>query len=135
MSQTCRCCRHERREELDRNLVNGVPHRTIADRYQVSTTSVSRHREHVRDLLEVDQVERMAQLTAMVEQLRERVLAMLDQAERTNDLRAGAALAREVRSCIEVLARFHVDHSVEERLRRLEVLAEEQSQTGWRRTA
>lgn len=131
---TCRCCNHPQRAALDGDLVAGVPHRTIADRYGVSTTSLSRHRSHVADLVAADRSSRMAELTAAVEELRQKALALLEQAEVAGDLRAACSLIREARASVEVLHKFYVDGDLEARLQRIEELVAERGE-GWRRSA
>ena len=48
MPQTCTICRHERREEIDRALVDGESFRNIAKRTGTSTTALHRHKtQHI----------------------------------------------------------------------------------------
>jgi hypothetical protein len=45
MTMTCRTCRSEMREDVDIALINGEPLRNIAERADLSLTSVFRHKE------------------------------------------------------------------------------------------
>jgi len=48
MPQTCTVCRHERRDEIDRALLEGEPFRNIAKRTGTSTTALHRHKiQHI----------------------------------------------------------------------------------------
>lgn len=47
MPRTCLACRHAEREAIDRDLLAGVPKRSIAARYGLSEGSAQRHRAHV----------------------------------------------------------------------------------------
>lgn len=48
MPQTCTICRHERRDEIDRALLDGEPFRNIAKRTGTSTTALHRHKtQHI----------------------------------------------------------------------------------------
>jgi len=47
MSQHCTACRNPRREEIDRAILEGIPYRTIAARFDLSLGTISRHREHL----------------------------------------------------------------------------------------
>jgi hypothetical protein len=45
MTMTCRTCRSKNRDEIDLDLVSGESLRTIADRSNISKTSLIRHRD------------------------------------------------------------------------------------------
>jgi hypothetical protein len=45
--RTCLACRHPDREAIDRDLLAGVPKRSIAARYGLSEGSAQRHRAHL----------------------------------------------------------------------------------------
>lgn len=47
MPRTCLACRHPDREAIDRDLLAGVPKRSIAARYGLSEGSAQRHRAHI----------------------------------------------------------------------------------------
>jgi hypothetical protein len=47
----CRPCVHPNRDQIDRQLVDGIPYRTIGARFDVSLGSLSRHKAHVVQLL------------------------------------------------------------------------------------
>ena len=43
---TCKTCRHPGRDDIDQALVSGEPHRSIAEQYGLSESSVFRHQEN-----------------------------------------------------------------------------------------
>jgi len=52
MPQTCAICRHEKRTEIEKALLNEQPLRKIAEQTGTSTTALHRHRkEHIAETL------------------------------------------------------------------------------------
>src|SRR5215470_17158581 len=52
MPQTCKICRHDRRNEIDEALLNSEPLRNIAERTGTSATALFRHKkEHIARVL------------------------------------------------------------------------------------
>lgn len=49
MTRTCLACRHPDRDAIDRDLLAGVPKRSIAARYGLSAGSAQRHRAHLSE--------------------------------------------------------------------------------------
>ncbi len=48
MPRPCLVRRHQHREDIDKDLVAGIPCRHIASRYGMSTTSLQRHKSTCR---------------------------------------------------------------------------------------
>lgn len=46
MAQACTVCRHPQRPEIERAIVNRIAYRKIAELFQTSLASLSRHKEH-----------------------------------------------------------------------------------------
>ena len=104
MSRPCLCCVSPARNDIDAAILGGEPERTIADRFNVSRSSVHRHKDHppaplpkeaplrkIREVLTIQERE-----AALVE----RIDRALDRAEGNGDLRALAPLLREAREMI-----------------------------------
>jgi transposase len=101
--RTCSVCRHERRKEINFQLVAGTPYRDIAERFGVTKSSLSRHAaEHLPKALERQkrrQEEGEAQsLLVRLQQLSAEVRAILETADPDPEiaLRAVARLERHL---------------------------------------
>ena len=109
MPRTCTICRHDERQQLDRELVQRTPYRHIAARYEVSTGALQRHaREHLPELLakgrEAEQMAEADKLLTNILALQARTLLMLQEAEKSGDLRIALVAVREARNNIALLA-------------------------------
>src|SRR5438105_2142582 len=108
MPRTCTVCTHPDREAIDREIVERVPSRTIASRYQLDRSAILRHKDaHVSASL-VRVVERRdaraaETLADRVESLYVRASAILDRAE-SDHVALGAI--RELRGVIELLGKI-----------------------------
>ncbi len=111
MPQPCSICIHPEREQIDRDLLAGVPLRNIAERCSVSVTALHRHKGggHIARVLtqarEVEEIARADTLLDQVHDLLNRASAITDQAEKAGDLRTALQGIREVRGVLELLAR------------------------------
>jgi hypothetical protein len=47
MPKPCSVCIHNRREDIDRALLAGVPYRTLANQYALSASALCRHMRHL----------------------------------------------------------------------------------------
>jgi hypothetical protein len=52
MSRPCTICQHSMRPQIERALFNGTAYRQIAEQFAVSAAGVTRHVEHIRELLQ-----------------------------------------------------------------------------------
>jgi len=77
MPRKCTVCEHEKVEEINRLLLEGVSLRNIAKQYFVSAASLHRHK-----------------------------LSILAKAEQAGDLRTALQGVREAKGCLELLARL-----------------------------
>lgn len=116
MPQVCTICSHEDRREIDRALVGGTAKRRIAADFSVSESAVWRHfREHLPELLsrayEAEQTAEADKLLTDIRRLQAKTLLMLQEAEKSGDLRTALAAVREARNNIALLAelRGHLD--------------------------
>ena len=111
VGRTCTVCRHADRRTVDAAIASGTPYRRIAAQYELKAAAVGRHaKAHLPLTLAraVDAQEAAAggALLERVLDLERRATALLDAAE-ADPARADVALRaiREVRGCIELLAR------------------------------
>jgi hypothetical protein len=91
--------------------VAAEPFRVVANRTGLSDTALFRHKtNHIPASLtsasRAVEISRADDLLAQVHDLRERAKALLDTAEAAGDLKIALHGIREVRSCIELLARL-----------------------------
>src|SRR5579864_4085383 len=71
MPRTCTICRHERCQEIDRALVAGESYRHIAARYDTSTGTLQRHKEHLPGkLVKAHEAREVAQADSLLDQVR-----------------------------------------------------------------
>ena len=109
MPQVCTICSHEDRREIDRALVGGTAKRRIAADFSVSESALWRHfREHLPELLsrayEAEQTAEADKLLTDIRKIQARTLLMLQEAEKSGDLRTALAAVREARNNIALLA-------------------------------
>jgi exonuclease VII large subunit len=113
MPRTCTVCTHPQRDEIDRQLLDGIALRNIAKRYSLSTASLFRHNKHIAktlsnarqeaDILRADGLmEHLNHLTAEAERLKQK-------AEKRKDYRTALAGVREQSRLLEIGARLAVD--------------------------
>lgn len=106
MPRTCTLCRHSRRQEIDEALVTGESYRHIASRFDTSTAALQRHREHLGKAIAKAEARREETLIDQIERYRSRLETSLAGAESGEDWRAVAALVREIRGFLELVARL-----------------------------
>ena len=107
MARTCTICRHTQRNEIDRALVAGEPYRSVAQRFEASAPAVYRHqRGHlVKAMVKAHDAREVAHgdsLVAQLQDLQQRALGILTEAERSGDHRTALAAIRESRGCLEL---------------------------------
>lgn len=108
MPRTCTICGHPQRPEIDRALVEGLPFRHIASRFDTSTAALQRHKAdhlpgHVAKAQEAKQVADADDLLLQLKALRNKAISILQKAEKAGDFRTALMGIREARGCIEVL--------------------------------
>jgi hypothetical protein len=105
----CATCSHAEREAIDRALAAGNPSlRQLAARYGISTSALHRHRsKHLPGaLVEVAPAEGADSALARLEVLIPRVEKTLRRAERDGKATQVVTAARELRQCLELVARL-----------------------------
>ena len=111
MPRRCTVCEHEKVEEINRLLLEGVSLRDLAGRYSVSKTALHRHKEsHLPAKLvkarEAREIAKADSLLDQVTELRDKALSILTKAEKAGDLRTALQGIKEARGCLELLAKL-----------------------------
>ena len=111
MPRKCTVCEHEKVEEINRLLLEGVSLRDIAGRYSVSKTALHRHKKgHLpAKLVKAQEAREIAKADSLLDQvteLRDKALSILDKAEQAGDLRTALQGVREAKGCLELLAKL-----------------------------
>jgi hypothetical protein len=110
MSAVCRVCIHPDRARIDEAIVAREPHRSIASRFNLKPSSVSRHkRNHLaRALIRAREAQEAAHgesLLGQVKDLASRAIGILNEAEGSGDGRTALLAIREARGCLELLGK------------------------------
>jgi hypothetical protein len=111
MPRRCTVCDHPERQLIDEALVTGAPYRSVAKRFELSESSVYRHKtEHLpAHLLKAREVEEVAQADDLLEQVRNlqaHALDILERAENSGDLRTALAAISQARGNLELLGKL-----------------------------
>ncbi len=111
MPRRCTVCTHDKRDEIDQALVARQPFRAIARQHGVSKDALVRHSDdHLPAALvraqEATEAAQADALLALVCDLRDRAIGILDTAEAEEDLKAAISAIREARGCVELLAKL-----------------------------
>jgi hypothetical protein len=108
----CLVCQHPQSQDISADLLKRIPYRTIASRYSVSRSALSRHvTEHIPKALRLQAARERVQMDpepvlVQMRKLNLRALAVLQQAEDAKD-RPGVLLAvRECRRNLELIAKL-----------------------------
>ncbi len=110
MPRHCTICEHPKKEEIDRQIVNGNTFRNIAKLFSLSAAAVYRHKEHVsRVLVNAKKAKEIAHADGLLEQVEDlqlRAMNILTKAEAKEDFRAATSAIREARGCLELFAKL-----------------------------
>lgn len=116
MSRVCTICSSPRRDRIDSELAGGESPAGIARRHRLSEDALRRHKtNHLSPALAKVAVERYGNETARtafesvvdrVESLVVRLEVLLSIAEEKKALTGGSNVARELRQCLELIARL-----------------------------
>ncbi len=107
----CKACAHRQRADIDRELVEGSSLRDVAGQYNLSKSSLERHKAaHLPSTLtmahEAAEASRADELLAEVEGLRAKAYNLLLAAEAKADLKTALLGVRETRGCLELLGKL-----------------------------
>jgi hypothetical protein len=91
----CKYCFHPRRDEIDRQYVAGTPLRTIIHSFGGSLGTASRHREHVKEIIQArtqeERAEHGSSLLDRVERLAAKAEKIVDIAEAEKNYRGATS--------------------------------------------
>ena len=111
MPRRCTVCDHSEKHSIDQMLVSSAPYRSVAKQFEVSESSVYRHKtEHLpAQLLKAREAEEVAQAEDLLEQVRNlqaHALHILECAEQAGDLRNALAAISQARDNLELLGKL-----------------------------
>jgi len=110
MPRTCTICAHNRRTEIDRDLLAGRSLRNVAQRCSVSTTALFRHQKHISaTLVKAKEASEIARADSLLDQLRNlttEAQSLKRKAEQGGDYRTALAAVRELCRLIELMAKL-----------------------------
>lgn len=110
MGRACSVCLHEKRDEIDQELIKGTSYRNIMKQYGLSLGAVSRHyRNHLPESLTkahaVKEVASADKLLARIEDLTTEAEGLLDYGKTKKEGRDWKAGIEELRKCLELFAK------------------------------
>jgi hypothetical protein len=110
MTRSCLVCSHPDAVEINEALiVEGVPNRRVAARYELSETTVRRHREHIPELLveasNHESIYGAEEILGKIEDLQRETLEQLEGAKGEDDRRLVLHAIREARHNLELVAK------------------------------
>ncbi len=112
MTRTCTVCNHPDIKAIDVALVAGVGVRDVASRFvPLKRSSIQRHKEaHLpKTLTKAKEAKTVAQaddLLSQVRAIRGKAKALTEKAEADGDYKTALAGCRELRGCIELMAKL-----------------------------
>jgi hypothetical protein len=105
----CRACHHPDRDKVDADLVAGVPVRQIHALTGLSLGGLTRHKEHVREIIRERQPSERAELAVSLVSRVERVIneaeTILSTAKACGDLKAAVAALNANLKALEMIGR------------------------------
>lgn len=106
----CKPCTHAQRDRIDADLIHGRPLRTMVAEYGCSLGSLSRHRQHVRELIREhisgEREERGGALVNRVEQVLARAKELVETAMTQKNVRAANGSLRTILACLELIGKL-----------------------------
>lgn len=111
----CKVCNHPDVDRIEMLLHSGTPVRAIARQFNVSRSSLSRHRNHMNHRIVAIEVQRRelesvpfpdASIVRRADILVMEAWKLYEEARRMENLAAEVACLREVRACLETQARI-----------------------------
>jgi hypothetical protein len=115
MVMTCSICNHDKRNDIDAAIINGVAQRAIADSFRVSPSAVGRHKAHIKELIESNEDLQADKLAQEIKELQKITIDILEDAMAIKDKRSSLQAIREARSNIELIAKL--SGAIDERIK------------------
>jgi hypothetical protein len=108
--KSCGICSHPERARIDACLVDGGSLRTISGQFGTSRSALDRHRKHLAPALTLakhaEEVAEATTLLSRVEKLMSRCEAIADKATDARHWPGAIGALREMRGCLELLAKL-----------------------------
>lgn len=124
MPRKCSVCKHENVDEINKQLLEGVPLRDIAGHFGVSRAALTRHKAHIPEkLLKAHEIEEQASaenLLGELLKLKSKAEGILDAAENKGDLKTALTALKEVRDTLRLLFEVADYKKLDERITALE---------------
>jgi hypothetical protein len=111
MSRVCTVCQHPAKAAIDQALINRTPLRDVAAQYQLTDSSVARHKaSHLPRALTQAQEEHEAaradDLLGEARKVKDITMALLGRAVQAGDLRTALVAVREARGNLELIGKL-----------------------------
>jgi len=110
MPKACGVCLHPNRESIDTAMVRNRPLRTIEGQFGVSRSALSRHRGHIEEAItkavEATEGTKAVSLLDRLESLITDCKSIALKASQARQWASAVSAAREIRGCIELLAKL-----------------------------
>ncbi len=110
MSRKCKACSHKKRKEIDRDLVDSVPYRTITKKYDITRQSLIRHKDNhlPAELVKAKEVKEVIQAGDLLDRLVGLQLEardILDKVKKSESYTTALAAIRELSRLMEIEAK------------------------------
>jgi transposase-like protein len=107
----CKVCRHKRRKQIDKALVDGASLRDIARQFSLKAAALHRHSaKHLPALLakakDAAKISEANSLLERIERIIRRCEAVSAKAEKAKDWAPAVSALGQIRSCVELLAKL-----------------------------
>ncbi|MDO4356535.1 MAG: hypothetical protein Q4E13_08510 [Clostridia bacterium] len=110
MAKTCSVCAHEQSEQITSELVNGVPLRTLAEKYGLSVGALHRHKQHIVAQMansgDVGELQEPGTVLKRIADLDERADRLYREAVKNKDLLNATRALKELREIISLYAKL-----------------------------
>jgi hypothetical protein len=106
----CSLCNHPKRAKIDEAIITGSSNRAVEGQWAVARSSVQRHRAHIGPhLVKAAERREVKQATSLLDHvlaIMERCERIAAEAEREKDWLPALGASRELRGCLELLAKM-----------------------------
>jgi hypothetical protein len=111
VARNCTICRHAKRHEIDRALVEGVPTLQVADQYKLARSSVRRHQaSHLGEKMakaaksrEVREVVEAVKLVVVAREMLAKLQSLANDAEKDKDIRGAVSAIGKIPDFLRIL--------------------------------
>ena len=112
MSRPCSCCVSPARNSIDEAILNGEPESSIAARFNVSRSSVNRHKAHPpTSIVKAESIREVQEAVTIADKL-----ASLEKETREILAEARGAIGKDNRLALQALARLERQYEIRARI-------------------